>query len=109
MKNFQYVYIVIDALDESPQGLQREALCKVVNQLRKWESIHLLVSSRDYSDIREILDVPSDHDVSIQNEAVVADIKRYIKEQLQDGPKLKKWKNWHAEIEDALCKGAGGM
>lgn len=109
MKKFQHVYIVIDALDESPQGLQREALCKVVNRLRKWESIHLLVTSRDYSDIREMLDVPSEHDVSIQNEAVVADIKRYIKEQLRDGAKLTKWKNWHEEIEDALCKGAGGM
>ena len=109
VKKFQHVYIVIDALDESPQGPQREALCRVVSQMKQWESIHLLVTSRDYSDIREMLDVPPENDVKIENEAVVADIKRYIREQLRDGSKLSKWKNWHEEIEEALCKGAGGM
>ena len=109
MTGFQHVYIIIDALDESPQGPQREVLCNAINQIRQWEPVHLLVTSRDYADIREMLDVPPNCDVSIQNEAVVADIKRYIRERLRDGSQLRKWKDWHKEIEDALCEGASGM
>ncbi|KAG8531224.1 uncharacterized protein KY384_004582 [Bacidia gigantensis] len=109
IKKFKNIYIVIDALDESSVGPQRDALCKVINQIRQWDSLHLIITSRDYPDIREMLEVLPEHDVSLQNEDVAADIKKYIRDQLRFGLKLKKWKKFHSEIADVLSKGAGGM
>jgi ankyrin repeat domain-containing protein 50 len=105
---FEVTYIVIDALDESPVGLLRDSVCKLVCQLRELSSLHLFVTSRSEPDIRAALKVPAENDVSIQNEEALDDIRRYIGEQLQNDS-FSKWENYHREIEDALSRGSHGM
>jgi ankyrin repeat domain-containing protein 50 len=109
ISSYTDVYIIIDALDESPKGEHRDAVCKAINEMRKWSSIHLLATSRDEPDIREALKVPSHQDVTIQNDDVMADITTFIKEALKEDTKLTKWKAFYSEIESALTQGAGGM
>jgi ankyrin repeat domain-containing protein 50 len=57
IRAFKDVYIVLDALDESPRGEHRGDILQVLADMRIWSEsgLHLLVTSRDEVDIRESL------------------------------------------------------
>jgi ankyrin repeat domain-containing protein 50 len=107
-ERFEHTYIVIDALDESPAGEARDAICRLMGLIRDVKTVHLFVTSRDYSDIRNVLKAKPEADLSIQNEANLADIRKYISEHLRDD-RFSKWKGYHPEIEEALSRNSGGM
>jgi hypothetical protein len=48
-------------------------------------------------------------DISIQNPAVDYDIQLYVREQLKEDKKLKRWSALHSEIEDILSRKSDGM
>ena len=58
MRKFHRVYIILDALDESPKNGPRARVLDTLDTLRKMSGLHLLVTSRDESDILWFLQRP---------------------------------------------------
>src|SRR5213079_1575060 len=101
-KNLKVVYIIADALDECSKNRGREELLALIKEVKEWSlpNIHLLVTSRQESDIGEVLspllDIPA---IPIKGSQVNADIELHIRDQLATDPKLMKWsKEVKAEI-----------
>ncbi|KAK4143731.1 ankyrin repeat-containing domain protein [Dichotomopilus funicola] len=120
VQEFEDVYIVVDALDESPRHKHREEVLEALGEMRKWPGpeLHLLVTSRDEQDIREGLgflmglDVGAATDeriVSLKNESIDGDIASFVSGHLKDNRRLRKWDKYRDEIEQALTKGAKGV
>ena len=59
IQRFHQVYIMLDALDESPRNGPREYVLDALEAMRNWgvQGLHLLVTSRDEPDIRNSLDI----------------------------------------------------
>ncbi|ETS80402.1 hypothetical protein PFICI_07931 [Pestalotiopsis fici W106-1] len=108
---FQDVYILIDALDESPRDKHREAVLQLLTDIRAWQEprLHLLVTSRDEVDIRDELDLDPSLIIEMRNSEVDQDITAFIRQTLQDKRKFAKWKKHHNTIQDALTQRANGM
>jgi hypothetical protein len=66
---FDDVYIILDALDESPRDKHRGNMLQALVDLREWSEpgLHLLVTSRDEPDIRDHLEPSLDDIVSMKN------------------------------------------
>lgn len=108
---FDEVYVILDALDESPRHKHREELLETLEEMRGWQSpgLHLLVTSRDEQDIREHLNLQDDQVVSMKNTSIDADIASFVSGHLKDNRRLRKWERYHDQIEQALAKGAQGV
>ncbi|KAF2740810.1 hypothetical protein EJ04DRAFT_597851 [Polyplosphaeria fusca] len=83
IRSFQHTYLVLDALDESPQ---REELLGYLATMVEWklDCLHLAVASRQEQDIEEKL-MPlliHDNNVILRNIHVDEDIRTYVKHQL---------------------------
>ncbi|KAK0670971.1 hypothetical protein QBC41DRAFT_345003 [Cercophora samala] len=106
----QAVYFVVDALDESQD---RERLLMAIHKLvteERFVKLRLLVSSREYHDIEEIL-LPISSRISMSNNPEVqSDIDRYITAEIARSPKLCRWsEDIRSEVQQALSNGAQGM
>ncbi|KAH0563190.1 hypothetical protein GP486_002236 [Trichoglossum hirsutum] len=107
-------FIIADALDECPSnGTERVELCALLTEFSRWAlpNLHILVTSRNEPDINEALSAlvtfPA---ICIQSKQVDADIRLYVKTELENDPKLKKWSiQIKKEIENTLVEGADGM
>ncbi|KAH8204346.1 hypothetical protein TruAng_001509 [Truncatella angustata] len=108
---FQDVYILIDALDESPRDKHREAMLQLLVDIRAWEEprLHLLVTSRDEVDIRNELDADPASIIEMKNNEVDRDIAAFISQNLQMNRKFAKWKKHHGTIEKALTQRSNGV
>ena len=111
VRAFDDVYILIDALDESPRNIHREGVLQVLTNLRAWmePGLHILVTSRDETDIRDELDTEEHENVSLENESVDRDIAAFISKHLRDNRQLRTWENHFDYIETALTKRAKGV
>jgi hypothetical protein len=109
LNSFDTVYVTIDAVDESkPRVRLLQVLRDLVTDSR-FRNIQLLVSSRLYIDIERVLE-PLSRSVSMSNDLVTEDIKRFVKSKLKSVPKFKPWpKKLIHETEGALAVGAKGM
>ncbi|MDI1493601.1 MAG: hypothetical protein OHK93_005393 [Ramalina farinacea] len=107
---FRHVYILVDALDESPRSGSQEAVLEAMETLRNWglQGLHLFVTSRDERDIGLYLDVPTTRQITMQNREVADDIANFINGRLEDRI-FKKLSPWGGKIREALTKGAGGV
>ena len=113
---FRHVYILVDALDESPpRGPQRESrprddVLNAMETLRKWglRGLHLFVTSRDERDIRDSLDLSTTRQITLQNKEVADDIANFINGRLKDRS-FRKWSPWDDKIREALIAGANGV
>jgi ankyrin repeat domain-containing protein 50 len=119
VQGFEHVYIILDALDESPRNkhgknLRRRVLEALVI-IRKWSEpgLHLLVTSREETDIRatfrDDLHTLPDEIVSMKNTSVDSDIASFISGSLKDSRELRKWEKYHDQIEKALTERANGV
>ncbi|KAK7414588.1 hypothetical protein QQZ08_012523 [Neonectria magnoliae] len=111
VRAFKDVYIVLDALDESPRDNHREAMLQVLAELRAWTepSLHLLVSSRDEVDVREELAALPEEIIKMKNDSVDEDIASFISQHLRTNRRLRKWEEHHAQIETVLTTRAQGV
>jgi hypothetical protein len=111
VQSFREVYIVLDALDESPRDTHRDAVLQTVVDIRSWSvpGLHLMVSSRDEVDIREHLNVTSTERIEMRNGLVDQDIALFISQTLRDNRRLQKWADYHGKIEGALATRAQGV
>ncbi|KAM7182918.1 Ankyrin repeat-containing domain protein [Rhypophila sp. PSN 637] len=115
IRMFDHVYILLDALDESPRGKHRDGVLEVLVAIRKWEEpgLHILVTSRKEPDIREAirdqLGAMGGDVLSMENSSVDQDITNYIARHLQENKKLQKWKDHHEHIKAELANRAKGV
>ncbi|KAL2136905.1 hypothetical protein VTI74DRAFT_66 [Chaetomium olivicolor] len=109
VQNFDDVYIVLDALDESPRHKHREDLLQALQDIRGWSEpgLHLLVTSRDAQDIREKLKLPDEDIIPMNSSSIDEDIASYVSHHLKD--RLQGWERFHDQIERALTEGAKGV
>lgn len=108
---FDSTYIVLDALDECPRGEERTELLNQLEALSGWNTINLLVTSRSEQDIKGVL-LPLEGmcAVPIQSDDVDPDIKHYVRKQLAEDLKLRKWPDSvKTTIEETLAAKSQGM
>lgn len=111
LEQFRDTYILLDALDESPRDCKREDVLKAIQAMRNWSipGLHLLVTSRNIGDIRELLRPSGDEDLPLRNMETDRDISNFVTYQLENDAKLQKWKERHHEIKAKLTAGAQGV
>jgi hypothetical protein len=115
IRMFNHVYILLDALDESPRSKHREDMLQTLVDIREWSEpgLHLLVTSREEPDIRDILcnelNTSDDEMLSMKNESVDRDITAFVSQHLRDNRKLRKWKDHYNRIEAIFAERAKGM
>jgi hypothetical protein len=111
IQKFQDVYVVVDALDESPRHERRERVLDALADFRNWSlrGLHILVTSRDEIDIREHLNPLPDEDVTMKNAGIDKDIEDFIAGYLHQSRALRKWSAYHSRIKEALTVGAKGV
>jgi NACHT domain len=104
---FRDVYIVTDALDECEQY---EELVEWVEDLTNGNSIvHLLLSSRQTQQFRELIGPLATAAISVNDSIPTNDIQLHIREQLKSDPRMKKWPaDLHDEIEGTLTANVDG-
>jgi ankyrin repeat domain-containing protein 50 len=108
---FKQVYILLDALDESPQYGQRDQVLNAIQTMRKWllPGLHLLVTSRDELDIHKYLSASGDEKVIMKNAEINRDIGDFISGQLNTDSTLQKWRTHHSRIQQVLAERAQGV
>ena len=111
------VYIIVDALDESPNSpgnpSAREEVLKLIEELVKSElpNLHLCVASRPEIDVRVVLEPLTSlqlslHDESGQKEDIIA----YIKSVVRSDRRMRGWrKDDQNLVIDTLSQEAHGM
>lgn len=111
IQKFKDVYIVLDALDESPPNGPRKHVLDALETIRNWDvkCLHLFVTSRDEPEIRESLDVSPAHQVEMRNNAIDKDISDFISGRLNTDRRLRKFLPYHTKIQESLAARAKGM
>lgn len=109
MEEFDHIFILLDALDEC---VERQKVLTIVQRLlySKTGKMHILVTSRSDADLEDNLTPIITAHILIESSLIEPDIRSYVREQLQNNPKLKRWPEKIQErIESALTTGAQGM
>ncbi|KAG8533928.1 uncharacterized protein KY384_001669 [Bacidia gigantensis] len=91
---FEHVYIMLDAVDESPRYEARSDLLDTLVSLKSSnvDHLHILVTSRDEPDIREVLNVHIDQEIPMRNSGIEGDISKSISDRLNSDQKLQKFR-----------------
>ena len=108
---FEDVYLLIDALDESPRHTERGAVLDALAAIRQWslDGLHLLVTSRNEPDIRDSFEAKSNEEVLMKNDAIDRDIGDHISLRLDQDRKLRNWSEYHDRIKTELTQRAKGV
>ena len=108
--------LILDALDESPDTLEeyhtiRQNLLKWLQALSlKVPKLRILATSRHLNDIKDGMDILEAKPVSMITDLVDKDIKKYVKNQLFDDPRLSRLNSvMKGRIEDVFREKADGM
>ncbi|KAF8528725.1 hypothetical protein JB92DRAFT_749607 [Gautieria morchelliformis] len=107
--SFQHVYIVLDALDECPE---RDELLTLLRDIMDWGlgTLHLLAASRRESDIEDMLDSVTSHQVYLDESLVDDDIRVHVSKTLDLDIKFSRCSTEEKKIiESTLADGAHGM
>ncbi|KAF1850095.1 uncharacterized protein K460DRAFT_300801, partial [Cucurbitaria berberidis CBS 394.84] len=109
IKGFERVFIVLDAVDES---MPRADLLRVIRDLStdaRFSSIGLLVTSREYIDIEQVLEgcsIP----ITMSNPFVEEDIGTLVHSTVQSDPRYQRWPDdLRRELQATIPKKAKGM
>jgi hypothetical protein len=111
------VYMIVDALDESPNkpGIPspREKVLQLIKELvnLRHPDIRVCVTSRPEVDIRTVLEPLASHDVSLHDQAGQrSDIVNYVKSVVDSDTNLRKWRRKDRQLViDTLSQKANGM
>jgi len=111
------VYIILDALDESPNkpGIPspREKVLQFVNELvgQRYPDLRICVTSRPEVDIQMVLEPSTSHCVSLHDEGGQReDIISYIQSVVESDANMRKWRVEERQLViDSLSKNADGM
>lgn len=110
-ERFEQVYIMLDALDESPLDGPRRYVLEALETMRGWalHGLHLFITSRNERDIHESLNLSNTEKVSMQNAGIDQDITNFISARLNKDRSLQKWSNHRDKIQDTLAERAKGV
>jgi hypothetical protein len=111
IKKFDCVELLIDALDESPRYDQRDSVLESIAALREGAptGLHLLVTSRNESDIRDALGTAVE-EVKLKTAGIDDDIGKFVAQKLETDPILRrKWHGDREKIREALTQRAQGV
>jgi hypothetical protein len=107
------VYIIVDALDESPGGdeaMREEVLAGLKELFQRCPNVRVLLTSRRESDIEETLTDLQAYPMPILDLEVDADIQKYVAREVARDRKLQSLDvETRVEIEVTLTDKAGGM
>ena len=108
---FHQVYIMLDALDESPRNGSRVYVLDALEAMRGWgvQGLHLFVTSRDEPDIRDSLDISATQQVTMQNAGIDKDIADFISGRFDADRRLRKLLPYRDKIQETLTKRAKGV
>lgn len=107
---FEHLYIIIDAIDESPRDTHRESVLDVVCELRKHGSLHIAAASRKEIDITNRFSCIGATEVKVSGPGLESDIRRYISSQFMKDTRLMRIpKGLKDEAQVVLSKKANGM
>ena len=111
IQRFHHVYILLDALDESPRNGPREDVLHALDAVRNrgLQGLHLFVTSRDEPDIRDSLDISATQQVTMQNVGIDKDIADFISGRFDVDRRLRKWLPYREKIEETLAERAQGV
>ena len=106
-------FIIIDALDECPAfGGERAKLLQLLQSFTasQYPNLHVLVTSREESDIEAKLTDSVTIPLSVQGEDTDIDIRTHVKAELSTDHSMSKWPDsTKLEVEEALTTKAKGM
>jgi hypothetical protein len=114
----QPVYIIVDALDECPDGMSekpapRERVLSLVEDiaLLRLPSLHLCITSRPEVDIKEVLEPLAYCTVSLHDESgQQKDISDYVRKGVHSDRKMRKWREGEKQlVVEELSNKADGM
>jgi NACHT domain len=111
------VYLIVDALDECPNGTSipspRDEVLNLIEELTKSEipNLRVCVTSRPETDIKDVLDPLVINTVSLHDESgQKRDIEEYIESVINTNPKNKRWKAADKKLViNTLTEKADGM
>ncbi len=110
LASFTYVYVVIDALDESKEP--RDQILRVLKLLAaepRFSKIQLLVTSREYFDIESIMSTCSTP-IPMRADKIQADIWKYVGKTLRETRRFSAWpEDLREEVQTSLAVQAKGM
>ena len=111
MQTTKRCYIILDALDECREHSE---LLAIIQQMMKWETVQMLVASREDADIKDALEhsVERDAVIRFRSENVDQDIQHYLHRKLSRDPDFRRWrKKAHVlyDIETKLTEKSNGM
>ena len=111
VERFSNVYIMLDALDESPLNGRRKYVLDALEAMRDWgvKSLHLFVTSRNEPDIRESLDHSLVQEVNVHNGEMDRDINDFVSSRLDKDRRLLKLRPYREKIQESLAARAKGM
>ena len=111
IQRFHQVYIMLDALDESPRNGSRVYVLNALEAMRDWgvQGLHLFVTSRDEPDIRDSLDISATQQVTMQNAGIDKDIADFISGRFDADRRLRKLLPYRDKIQETLAKRAKGV
>lgn len=111
IRMFRETFILVDALDETPLGSERDLVLEMLQAMRQWDlsGFHLLVTSRDEQNIHDQLDITSKESIKMGNPGIDDDNAQFITYHLRSDHKLQKWASRHAEIQTRMMEKAHGM
>ena len=111
IQRFHQVYILLDALDESPRNESRVYVLDALEAMRGWgvQGLHLFVTSRDEPDIRDSLDISVTQQVTMQNAGIDKDIADFISGRFDADRRLRKMLPYRDKIQETLAKRAKGV
>ena len=111
IERFNHVYIMLDALDESPRDGPRGHVLDALETMRGWalQGLHLFVTSRDERDIHEFFDLSTTQKVAMQNARIDQDIANFISGRLNTDRNLQKWRKHRDKIQETLARRAKGV
>ncbi|KAL0943407.1 uncharacterized protein CTRU02_201293 [Colletotrichum truncatum] len=105
---FDDVYVILDALDESPALRARHLMLDTLQSMRDWRNLHLLVTSRELPEISDGIRASQLETIVMKNN-VNEDIASFVSEHLRSDTALQKFKKYHARIEQVLTEKAQGV
>ena len=100
IQRFNQVYMLLDALDESPRTGPREFVLNALETVRSWNiaHLHLFVTSREELDIEESLGLSINQQINMKNKGIDEDIANFIEGQLHEDRRLRKLSTFHEKI-----------
>jgi hypothetical protein len=111
------IYLIIDDLDECRNAsgtlMPREEVLEVVQELIDLQlpNVHLCITSRSETDIRDVLEPLATHTVPLHEQAGQnQDITDYIKSVVHSDRRMRRWREDDKQyVIETLTKRAGGM